>query len=120
MLIILILIMGNSQPIYTQKQKEQIITSIPNYLDEIVSIKNDLTLDRVQKEQKIYNIFHKVFNTNISCLKKFNESFICGLATSYIAYLDIEDKTDEAYIKTKSLDYMNKLINVVDNNLIFV
>lgn len=50
-------------------------------------------------------------------MRGFNEPYIAGLASGYICYLQSLEE-DEMY--DKSVEYITKLVNIVDSNMIQV
>ena len=111
--------MGLSLSFYRTEQKEKILLSIPSYVDKMIKIFNSPDLNDNQKGQAIFTMFKELFNMDTPYMGGFKVSFIAGLASGYIAYLqtlDMEDKN----IYNNSIVYLSKLLNIVDSPMIQV
>lgn len=109
----------SEQSYYTTKQKETIILSIPSHVDKMNKIFTSPELNDNQKGKMIFTMFKELFNMDMPYMRGFDEAFIAGLASGYIAYLqtlDLEDKT----IFNNSIVYLCKLLNIVDSSIIQV
>ena len=111
--------MGSSQSYYKTEQKEKILLSIPSYVDKMNKIFNSPELNNNEKGDKIFNIFKELFNMDMPFMRGFDEVFIAGLASGYIAYLQTLDPEDKN-IFNNSIVYLSKLLNIVDSPMIQV